>query len=77
MSSSNFNILSSLIHPHALITLNIFLTISQIAQSSAMVVRNARLFFPTVNGTTGEGMSLTVEERKTLAAEWVEKSRGK
>lgn len=54
-----------------------FLTISQIAQLSAMVVRNARLFFPAVNGTTGEGMSLTVEERKMLAREWVEKSKGK
>lgn len=31
----------------------------------------------TVNGTTGEGMSLSVNERKLLAREWVEKARGK
>lgn len=30
-----------------------------------------------VNGTTGEGMSLSVNERKLLAREWVEKARGK
>ncbi|CAB1331400.1 unnamed protein product, partial [Coregonus sp. 'balchen'] len=30
---------------------------------------------PSVNGTTGEGMSLTVEERKLLAEEWCRKSK--
>ncbi|XP_069835439.1 N-acetylneuraminate lyase [Dendropsophus ebraccatus] len=30
-----------------------------------------------VNGTTGEGMSLSVEERKRLAEEWVKHARGK
>ncbi|KAG9351264.1 hypothetical protein JZ751_025156 [Albula glossodonta] len=30
-----------------------------------------------VNGTTGEGMSLTVEERKKLAEEWCQKGKGK
>ena len=30
-----------------------------------------------VNGTTGEGASLTVEERKELAGAWVEAGRGK
>ncbi|KAJ7992981.1 hypothetical protein DPEC_G00267710 [Dallia pectoralis] len=30
-----------------------------------------------VNGTTGEGMSLTVEERKLLAAEWCNKAKYK
>ncbi|XP_008275742.1 N-acetylneuraminate lyase [Stegastes partitus] len=30
-----------------------------------------------VNGTTGESMSLTVEERKILAQEWCEKAKGK
>uniref|UniRef100_A0A3P8YFV5 N-acetylneuraminate lyase n=1 Tax=Esox lucius TaxID=8010 RepID=A0A3P8YFV5_ESOLU len=30
-----------------------------------------------VNGTTGEGMSLTVEERKMLAAEWCSKAKNK
>lgn len=30
-----------------------------------------------VNGTTGEGLSLSVEERKQLAAEWVKQGRNK
>ncbi|KAM3914909.1 N-acetylneuraminate lyase [Leptodactylus fuscus] len=30
-----------------------------------------------VNGTTGEGMSLSVQERKRLAEEWVRHARGK
>ncbi|XP_017262341.1 N-acetylneuraminate lyase isoform X1 [Kryptolebias marmoratus] len=30
-----------------------------------------------VNGTTGEGMSLTVAERKVLAEEWCQKAKGK
>ncbi|KAM9357970.1 N-acetylneuraminate lyase [Symphorus nematophorus] len=30
-----------------------------------------------VNGTTGEGMSLTVAERKLLAEEWCQKAKGK
>ncbi|CAI9596614.1 unnamed protein product [Staurois parvus] len=30
-----------------------------------------------VNGTTGEGMSLSVQERKRLAEEWVKHGRGK
>ncbi|KAJ8418997.1 hypothetical protein AAFF_G00004960 [Aldrovandia affinis] len=30
-----------------------------------------------VNGTTGEGISLSVDERKRLAAEWCEKGKGK
>ncbi|XP_066453542.1 N-acetylneuraminate lyase isoform X2 [Eleutherodactylus coqui] len=30
-----------------------------------------------VNGTTGEGMSLSVQERKRLAEEWVKHARGK
>ncbi|KAE8610442.1 hypothetical protein XENTR_v10012124 [Xenopus tropicalis] len=30
-----------------------------------------------VNGTTGEGMSLSVQERKCLAEEWVKQARGK
>ncbi|XP_042337778.1 N-acetylneuraminate lyase [Plectropomus leopardus] len=30
-----------------------------------------------VNGSTGEGMSLSVEERKTLAQEWCQKAKGK
>ncbi|XP_056133241.1 N-acetylneuraminate lyase [Lampris incognitus] len=30
-----------------------------------------------VNGTTGESMSLSVEERKTLAEEWCQNARGK
>lgn len=78
MSSSNFNILSSLIHPHALITLNHFfnhLTNCTIVCHGCEKCNLA--IFPAVNGTTGEGMSLTVEERKMLAREWVEKSRGK
>lgn len=31
----------------------------------------------TVNGTTGEGMSLSVAERKMLAEEWCKKAKGK
>ncbi|KAM4022369.1 N-acetylneuraminate lyase isoform 1-T7 [Anomaloglossus baeobatrachus] len=30
-----------------------------------------------VNGTTGEGMSLSIQERKRLAEEWVKHARGK
>ncbi|XP_032884080.1 N-acetylneuraminate lyase isoform X2 [Amblyraja radiata] len=30
-----------------------------------------------VNGTTGEGMSLSVEERKLVAEEWINKGKGK
>ncbi|XP_078074447.1 N-acetylneuraminate lyase isoform X3 [Mustelus asterias] len=30
-----------------------------------------------VNGTTGEGLSLTVEERKLLAEEWINQGKGK
>ncbi|XP_049443206.1 N-acetylneuraminate lyase isoform X3 [Epinephelus fuscoguttatus] len=30
-----------------------------------------------VNGTTGEGASLSIEERKILAAEWCQKAKGK
>uniref|UniRef100_UPI00398F64EF N-acetylneuraminate lyase n=1 Tax=Pristiophorus japonicus TaxID=55135 RepID=UPI00398F64EF len=30
-----------------------------------------------VNGTTGEGMSLTVEERKLVAEEWISQGKGK
>ncbi|XP_067846579.1 N-acetylneuraminate lyase isoform X2 [Heptranchias perlo] len=30
-----------------------------------------------VNGTTGEGMSLTVEERKLVAEEWIRQGKGK
>ena len=30
-----------------------------------------------VNGTTGESLSLTVEERKQLASEWVKAAAGK
>jgi dihydrodipicolinate synthase/N-acetylneuraminate lyase len=34
------------------------------------------LLFP-VNGTLGEGLSLTLSERKTLAEGWVRASRGR
>jgi len=34
------------------------------------------LFF-VVNGTTGEGCSLTVEERKQIAAAWCQLGKGK
>ncbi|KAM4640545.1 N-acetylneuraminate lyase [Discoglossus pictus] len=37
--------------------------------------QNVRNIF--VNGTTGEGMSLSVQERKQLTEEWVKHSRGK
>uniref|UniRef100_A0A8C5PXC2 N-acetylneuraminate lyase n=1 Tax=Leptobrachium leishanense TaxID=445787 RepID=A0A8C5PXC2_9ANUR len=37
--------------------------------------QNVRNIF--VNGTTGEGMSLSVQERKTLTEEWIKYSRGK
>jgi len=36
-----------------------------------------RLYLLSVNGTTGESMSLTVAERKILAEDWCQKARGK
>lgn len=33
--------------------------------------------YVTVNGTTGEGLSLSVQERKQLAEEWVTKGKDK
>ena len=30
-----------------------------------------------VNGTTGEGLSLTIEERKQVAVEWVQVAKGR
>ena len=35
------------------------------------------MFFCVVNGTTGEGPSLTIEERKKIVEKWVEAGRGK
>ena len=32
---------------------------------------------PLVNGTTGESLSLTIEERKLLAEEWIKQAKGK
>ena len=34
-------------------------------------------FFPLVNGTTGESLNLTTEERKLLAEEWIKQAKGK
>lgn len=31
----------------------------------------------TVNGTTGEGLSLSIQERKQLAEEWVRQGKDK
>ena len=34
-------------------------------------------FFCSVNGTTGESLNLTIEERKLLAEEWIKQAKGK
>ena len=33
--------------------------------------------FPSVNGTTGESLNLTTEERKLAAEEWIKQAKGK
>ena len=33
--------------------------------------------FSLVNGTTGESLNLTTEERKLLAEEWIKQAKGK
>jgi len=35
------------------------------------------IFAFTVNGTTGEGISLNLEERKRVAEKWIEVGKGK
>nr|DBA18012.1 TPA: hypothetical protein GDO54_016310 [Pyxicephalus adspersus] len=54
---------------------NVNLTVIQEYVEFLVHKQNVKNIF--VNGTTGEGMSLSVEERKTLAEEWVKHSRGK
>ncbi|XP_075038357.1 N-acetylneuraminate lyase isoform X2 [Mixophyes fleayi] len=58
-------------------TVNRDVNLSIIQQYVDYLVQKQNIKNIFVNGTTGEGMSLSVEERKKLTEEWVKHARGK
>ncbi|KAG8555478.1 hypothetical protein GDO81_017716 [Engystomops pustulosus] len=58
-------------------TLNCEVNLSIIQQYVDYLVQKQKIKNIFVNGTTGEGTSLSVTERKKLAEEWVRHARGK
>ncbi|XP_063795843.1 N-acetylneuraminate lyase isoform X2 [Pseudophryne corroboree] len=58
-------------------TVNSDVNLSIIQQYVDYLVHTQKIKNIFVNGTTGEGMSLSVQERKKLAEEWVKHTRGK
>lgn len=58
-------------------TANCEVNLSTIQQYVDYLVHKQNVKNIFVNGTTGEGMSLSVQERKRLAEEWVKHARGK
>ncbi|XP_073498711.1 N-acetylneuraminate lyase [Phyllobates terribilis] len=57
--------------------LNCEINLSTIQQYVDYLVQKQKIKNIFVNGTTGEGTSLSVQERKRLAEEWVKHARGK